>query len=90
MVAQSVLEKKSWRCSCEEDCSTTSVGKDPDQSRMDHCWRASTLESYRDYSVTRSSSSESITSVLVHAYFDLIEIYKVILGFAFRLASFNC
>ena len=33
------------------------IGKGPDKSCVDHCWRASTLESYEDLSITRCSSS---------------------------------
>ena len=33
------------------------IRKDPDLSCVDHHWRVSTLESYEDHSIIRSSSS---------------------------------
>ena len=46
------LRKKVDNVLVKKGCSTTSVEKDPDQSRVDHCWKTSTLDSYRDYCVT--------------------------------------
>ena len=49
------------------------IGKDPDQSHVDHRWRASTLESCGDLMIIRSSSS------YWYIAFDLFLLYMFIL-----------
>ena len=56
--------------------------------RIDYCWRISTLKSYRDHHFIIFLILESISFCMLD--FGLFDIYKVILGFEFRLASFNC
>ena len=57
MMVQSVLVKDDRQRTYEEGCSTTSNWKGLDQSRMDHHWKTSTLDSYGDLKIIRSSSS---------------------------------
>ena len=51
-MVQPMLAEDSWQRACEEG-----VEKGPNQSCVDHRWRASTLESCGDIKVTRSWSS---------------------------------
>ena len=83
------LRRKAKNILVKKDCSTISIRKDLDQSHVNHHWKTSTLESCGDHSITRSLSSGTIASSLLHACFSLIEVYKIILGFEFQFADFK-